>query len=189
MVSRGVIQEFITDINFALLGYRIYYVFTKFEGKNSASTYDRNSRRKMIIEHLNRLGDIIAEIEVLGEVSIFRVARRETYNDTTRKDNYDHAISLFLDNDLIEKAILARNTGCFQIDTRRRRQQSYLSPTDLKIIRCLVLDPQIGLADIAGSVSISTRTSNRILNKLKDGGVVRFSVICNPAAMKGLVVF
>jgi DNA-binding Lrp family transcriptional regulator len=51
------------------------------------------------------------------------------------------------------------------------------------------LNPQIGLANIAGSVSISTRTSNRILNKLKDEGIVRFSVICNPAAMKGLVVF
>jgi DNA-binding Lrp family transcriptional regulator len=191
MVSNSVIQEFITDINFAVLGYRIYYVFTKLEGKNDANTEDRNSsRRKMIIEHLNRLGDIIADIEVLGGVSIFRVAMREANNsDITRKDNDDHAISLFLDTNLIEKAILARNTGSFQTNAHRRRQQSYLTPTDLKIIRCLVLNPQIRLADIAGSVSISTRTSNRILNKLKDEGVVRFSVICNPAAMKGLVVF
>jgi DNA-binding Lrp family transcriptional regulator len=45
------------------------------------------------------------------------------------------------------------------------------------------------MADIGRSVSISTRTGNRILNKLKDEGLVRFSVICNPAAMKGLVVF
>jgi DNA-binding Lrp family transcriptional regulator len=51
------------------------------------------------------------------------------------------------------------------------------------------LNPQTGPADIGRSVSISTRTGNRILNKLKDEGVVRFSVICNPAAMKGLVVF
>jgi DNA-binding Lrp family transcriptional regulator len=190
MVSNGVIQEFITDINFAVLGYRIYYVFTKFEGKNSASTKDRNSRRKMIIEHLSRLGDIIADIKVLGEVSIYRVAVRETNNDDiTRKDNDNHAISFLLDTHLIEKAILARNTVSFQIDTHRRWQQSYLSPTDLKVIRCLVLNPQIGPADIARSVSVSTRTSNRILNKLKDEGVVRFSIICNPAAMKGLVVF
>jgi DNA-binding Lrp family transcriptional regulator len=190
MVSNGVIQEFITDINFAVLGYRIYYVFTKFEGKNSASTKDRNSRRKMISEHLNRLGNIIADIEVLGEVSIFRVAVRETnIDDITRKGNDNHAISFLLNTHIIEKAILARNTGSFQIDTHRRWQQSYLAPTDLKVIRCLVLNPQIGLADIARSVSVSTRTSNRILNKLKDEGVVRFSIICNPAAMKGLVVF
>jgi DNA-binding Lrp family transcriptional regulator len=189
MVSKGVIQEFITDINFAVLGYKIYYIFTKLEGKNSTNTKDCNSRRRIVIEHLNRLGDIIADIEVLGGVSIFRVAVRETNNDITRRDNEDHAISLLLDTNLIEKAILAKNTGSFQFDTRRRRQQSYLSPTDLKIIRCLVLNPQTGLTDIGRSVSISTRTGNRILNKLKDEGLVRFSVICNPAAMKGLVVF
>jgi DNA-binding MarR family transcriptional regulator len=79
---------------------------------------------------------------------------------------------VFLDTDLVEKAILASNTRSFQTDAQRRRQQSYLTPTDLKIIRCLVSDPQIGLADIAGSVSVSTRTGNRILNKLKDEGIV-----------------
>jgi DNA-binding Lrp family transcriptional regulator len=189
MVSKGVIQEFIADIDFAVLGYRIYYVFKKPEGKNGANTQDRNSRRKVIIEYLNRIGNIIAEIEVLGEVSIFRVAIRETNNDNTRKDNNSNAVSALLDASFIEKAILASNTGSFQTDAQRRRQQSYLTPTDLKIIRCLVSDPQIGLADIAGSVSVSTRTGNRILNKLKDEGIMRFSVICNPAAMKGLVVF
>jgi DNA-binding Lrp family transcriptional regulator len=187
-VSKGVIQEFITDINFTVLGYRIYYVFTKPEGKISENTKDHDNRR-IVIEHLNRLGDIIADIEVLGGVSIFRVAVRETNNDITRKDNEDHTISFLLENELIEKAILASNTVSFQTDIHGRRQQSYLAPTDLKIIKCLVLNPQIGLANIAGSVSISTRTSNRILNKLKDDGMVRFSVICNPAAMKGLVVF
>ncbi len=145
----------------------------------------------MIIEHLNRLGNIIAEIEILGEISIFRVAVRETNNDDdiTRKNNEDHANSLLLKTGLIEKAILASNTGRFQTDVHSSRHQTYLSSTDLKIIRCLVIDTQIGLANIARSASISTRTGNRILNKLKDEGVVRFSVICNPAAMKGLVVF
>jgi DNA-binding Lrp family transcriptional regulator len=137
-----------------------------------------------------RLGDIITEIEVLGGASIFRVAIRETNNDDiTRKESDAHANPVFLDTDLIGKAILASNTRSFQTDAQRRRQQSYRTPTDLKIIRCLVSDPQIGLANISGSVSVSTRTVNRILNKLKDEGIVRFSVICNPAAMKGLVVF
>jgi DNA-binding Lrp family transcriptional regulator len=187
MVSKGVIQEYITDINFAVLGYRIYYIFTKREEK---STKDSYNKRKMVIEHLNRLGNIIAEIEILGEVSIFRVAVKETNNDDiTRKNIEDHVNSLLLKTDLIEKAILASNTGSFQTDAQSRRQQTYLSPTDLKIIRCLVLDTQIGLADIARSASVSTRTGNRILNKLRDEGVLRFSVICNPAAMKGLIVF
>lgn len=188
MVSKGVIQEYFTDINYAVFGYRIYYIFTRLEEK---STKNSSNRRKMIIEHLNRLGNIIAEIEILGEITIFRVAVRETNNDDdiTGKNNEDHANSLLLKTGLIEKAILASNTGSFQTDAQSRRHQTYLSPTDLKIIRCLVLDTQIRLANIARSASVSTRTGNRILNKLKDEGVMRFSVICNPAAMKGLVVF
>jgi DNA-binding Lrp family transcriptional regulator len=188
MITKGVIQEYITDINYAVLGYRIYYIFTRREKK---STKNSSNRTKLIIEHLNRLGNIIAEIEILGEVSIFRVAVKEANNDDdiTRKNNEDHVNSLLLKTGLIEKAIPASNAGSFQTDAHSRRQQTYLSPTDLKIIRCLVLDTQIGLADIARSASISTRTGNRILNKLRDERLVRFSVICNPAAMKGLVVF
>jgi DNA-binding Lrp family transcriptional regulator len=70
-----------------------------------------------------------------------------------------------------------------------KQKQPYLKSTDLKILRCLVLNPQIGNADISNTIVVSARTVNRILNKLKDDRVVRFSVICNPAAMKGLVVF
>jgi DNA-binding Lrp family transcriptional regulator len=182
MASKGVIQEYIADINFAILGYKIYYIFIKHEEKNSENTKGNSNTRKMIIEQLNRQGDIIAEIEVLGGTSIFRMAIRDVNN--TKKDN---TVSL-LDAGIIDKAILASNTRSFQASTHKR-QQPYLTPTDLKIIKSLVLNPLIGVADIARLVSVSTRTANRILNKLKNDGVARFSVICNPAAMKGLVVF
>jgi DNA-binding Lrp family transcriptional regulator len=183
MVSKGAIQEYITDINFAVLGYRIYYIFTKHEEKSSKDS----SRRKMIIEHLNHLGNIIAEIEVLGGVSIFRVAIREANNGITQKDDEDNTISI-LNGGIIEKVIVAGNTKSFHTGMYKK-QQPYPTPTDLKVIRCLVLNPQIGVADISRLVSVSTRTANRILNELKDDVIVRFSVICDPAAMKGFVVF
>jgi DNA-binding Lrp family transcriptional regulator len=191
MVSKGVIQEYIADINFAVLGYRIFYIFTKQEEKSgggNSNILGSNNRRNMIIDHLNRLGDILAEIEVLGGISIFRVAIRESfsYKEITRKEDYN-TISL-LNTSVIEKIVLASNTRSFQT-SGYNSNQCYLTPTDLKIIRCLVLNPKIGVADIARLASVSARTGNRILNKLKDDGVVRFSVICNPAAMKGLVVF
>jgi DNA-binding Lrp family transcriptional regulator len=141
----------------------------------------------MIIEHLNHLGNIIAEIEVLGGVSIFRVAIKEANNGITQKDDEDNTISL-LNAGIIEKVIVASNTRSFHT-SMYKKQQPYPTPTDLKVIRCLVLNPQIGVTDISRLVSISTRTANRILNKLKDDMIVRFSVICDPAAMKGLVVF
>jgi DNA-binding Lrp family transcriptional regulator len=189
MVSKGVIQEYIADINFAVLGYRIFYIFTKQEEKGSSSNIQcSNNRRNMIIEHLNRLGDILAEIEVLGGISIFRVAIREAfaYKEIMRKDDYN-TFSL-LNTSVIEKAVLASNTTSFQTSAYNSKRP-YPTPTDLKIMRCLVLNPKIGVTDIARLVSVSARTGNRILNKLKDDGVVRFSVICNPASMKGLVVF
>ena len=100
MVSKGVIQEYIADINFAILGYRIFYIFTKQEekvsGGNSNIQGSNNKRRNIIIEHLTSLGDILAEIEVLGGISIFRVAIREpfAYKMITRKDDYNRLCSL-----------------------------------------------------------------------------------------------
>ena len=64
-----------------------------------------------------------------------------------------------------------------------------ITQTDLQILRCLVLNPQIGIIDITNLVFISARTANRILNKLRDNEVGPFSIICNPSLMKGFVVF
>jgi DNA-binding Lrp family transcriptional regulator len=66
MESNGIIQEYIADINFALLGYNICYVFTNQEEKSNRSSRNGSYSTKPIIENLNRLGDILAEIEVLG---------------------------------------------------------------------------------------------------------------------------
>lgn len=81
MISIGIIQEYIADINFALLDHNVYYIITKQEEKRTNRNSNKDSshaRRKRIIEYLERLGDILAEIEVLGEISIFRIATRAT---------------------------------------------------------------------------------------------------------------
>lgn len=85
MVSEGVIQEFIADINFEVIGYRICYIITKqgqekdsrnnnTKGNNSSNS---SNSRKIVIDQLNQIGDILAEIEILGGASIFRLAIRE----------------------------------------------------------------------------------------------------------------
>jgi DNA-binding Lrp family transcriptional regulator len=190
MVSAGVIQEFIADIDFSILGYRIWYILSKQqEEKNRSSTRDGNSdsnRRKKVVDHLNQIGDILAEIEILGGAHIFRLAIKEAhiYKENTRTDDHIRAL---LDAGAIQKVIPV-SSGSVQSDTHNMKQ-SGLRSTDLKILRCLVLNPQIGVGDISDIAAVSIRTVNRILNKLKDDRVIRFSVICNPAAMKGLVVF
>lgn len=190
MISRGVIQEYIADINFSVLGYRICYIFTKQVEKNTNKTNSNNSninRRKKIIEHLTRFGDILAEIEVLGGSSIFRIATEAFTNKETQLKDYNK-INSSLPISVIDKIILADDTKSIR-STLYKSQQTFPTHTDLKVVRCLVSNPSIGIAEIANLASISTRTANRILNKLMDYGMVRFSVICDPAAMKGFVVF
>lgn len=139
MTFIGVIQEYIADINFAVLSYNVYYIFTKQDEKTDSSTKDSHTRRKIIIKYLDRLGDIIAEIEVLGETSIFRVATRDLLTDNplvTLKQRNDTAVSS-LDTGPIEKVVLASNAKGFKsrIHKKHQQQQSLLTPTTLKILR------------------------------------------------------
>ncbi len=192
MISEGVIQEFLADVNFAVLGYRIYYILTKQqeEEKNNTIIKDNygNNRIKILIDQLKQIGDILAEIEILGGISIFRLAIRETFTskENTLTDD-DNIISLLLNTGIVEKVIPVSSSSV-QSNMYKQKQPN-LTSTDLKILRRLVSNPRIGIADISSLADISARTTNRILNKLKDDRIVRFSVICNPAAMKGLVVF
>ena len=194
MVSIGVIQEYIADINLSVLGYNVYYVITKQREKGS-NTETNHITKSNVIEYLNRLGDILAEIEVLGESSIIRIATREALPGikTAGKDHEGIAATSEVEDGLIEKVVLASTAKGFKYRILRKYQQpeeqSFLTSTDLKILRCLVLNPRIGVTDIANLISVSARTANRILNKLIDNGVVRFSIICDPSLMKGLVVF
>lgn len=197
MVSEGVIQEFITDINFAMMGYRICYIITKqSQGEeyrnpdNHINSRNDNNGRKIVIDKIVQIGDILAEIEILGGASIFRVAIREVNGD---KENelIGHNVNSLLDLDLIEKVIPIKNSKSVESRTYMLKdpQNSYLTSTDLKILRCLVSNPQIRLVDISNIISVSEKTVNRTLNKLKYDGVIRFSVICDPKSMKGFVVF
>jgi DNA-binding Lrp family transcriptional regulator len=194
MVSIGVIQEYIADINLSVLGYNVYYVITK-QRKKGINAEINHIKRSNAVGYLDRLGDILAEIKVLGESSIFRIATREAlpHIKIAGKDHEVIDANSELEAGLIEKVVLASTAKGFKSRTPRKHQRqeerSFLTPTDLKILRSLVLNPKIGVTDIANLISVSARTANRILNKLIDNGVVRFSIICDPSLMKGLVVF
>lgn len=66
MVSIGVIQEYIADINLSVLGYNVYYVITK-QREKGINAEINHIKRSNAVEYLDRLGDILAEIKVLRE--------------------------------------------------------------------------------------------------------------------------
>jgi DNA-binding Lrp family transcriptional regulator len=133
MESKGIIQEYIADINFALLGYTICYVFTKQEERSNRSSRNSSNRARLIVEDLNRLGDILAEIEVLGGISIFRVAARELSNYSRILQKDDVNIDPLLRNDVIQKITVASNTKSFQT-IGHMRHHAYPTPSELKIL-------------------------------------------------------
>src|SRR5438093_5607922 len=67
--------------------------------------------------------------------------------------------------------------------------QTTLNETDLRIIKCLIQEPRMKIYDIAKTISLSERTIQRRLDRLKAHRILEFTLIPNPAAMRGYVYF
>jgi DNA-binding Lrp family transcriptional regulator len=183
MVSAGTIQEFVPVLNYAALGYKTTCSI-EVRVTNSREINSRDSTtRKTIIDHLNHIGDIFLEIEELGGSSVFVLIIKESID-------YDRIRSVIINTlgpGFLQNVFLRNSNSTIQPHTYMKPY--ILTNTDLRVLRSLVLDPQIGVAEISKQVSVSARTVNRILTRLKDGGIIEFSVILNPAALKGYVIF
>jgi DNA-binding Lrp family transcriptional regulator len=69
------------------------------------------------------------------------------------------------------------------------RKKYELTETDLRIIKCLISNPRMELNDIAKETSISSRTVNRRLTRLKDDNMLKFFILCNPVHTVGYIQF
>lgn len=178
MVSEGTIQEFVPVLNYAALGYKTTCSIEIRE------THSRDSiTRKTIIDHLNRIGDIFLEIEELGGSTVFVLIIKESIDyDKIRSATVNTLGPSFLQN------VFLRNSNS-TIQPHTYMKPYILTNTDLRVLKSLVLDPQKGIAEMSKQLSVSARTVNRILARLKDGGIIEFSIILNPAALKGYVIF
>lgn len=178
MVSEGTIQEFVPVLNYAALGYKTTCSIEIRETHSRDSTI-----RKTIIDHLNRIGDIFLEIEELGGSTVFVLIIKESIDyDKIRSATVNTLGPSFLQN------VFLRNSNS-TIQPHTYMKPYILTNTDLRVLKSLVLDPQIGIAEMSKQLSVSARTVNRILARLKDGGIIEFSIILNPAALKGYVIF
>lgn len=64
-----------------------------------------------------------------------------------------------------------------------------LTETDLRIIKCLLANPRMEMNEIARETSISSRTVNRRLTRLKDDNMLKFFILCNPIHTVGYIQF
>jgi len=64
-----------------------------------------------------------------------------------------------------------------------------ISPLDWKIIKSIRFNSRKSPSEIAKECGVSTRTVNRRLRKLHDGGVIHHTIAFDPMASKGTIVY
>jgi len=96
-----------------------------------------------------------------------------------------------LDNTIQQMSKIKEITG---IDTliyssQHFRKKIDISPLDWKIIKSIRFDSRRSPSEIAKECGVSTRTVNRRLRRLHDGGVVHHTIALDPMASKGTIVY
>jgi DNA-binding Lrp family transcriptional regulator len=163
MLSSGLIDKFIAIISPSALGY----------GKECFVIVRKRGEKQNVFNNLSLLGDVILEVQSLGGASAFRLILRE---------ESEHKIQILVDalKPAIVEAVLA--TGCYKTKAK-------LSKTDLSLLKCLILNPRMETSELAKKLSISTKTVTRRLGVMADNHTLKFSLLLNPASLRGYILF
>jgi DNA-binding Lrp family transcriptional regulator len=170
MISTGVIEKFVVKVNPVALGYGMSCMLIVRE--HTANTDD-------IVSRLNLLGDVSIHSKCMGGISTFCLAIKEGHEDKLE----------LLRDSLKPATVHFMFTSPSSSSSSYLRSKHELSETDLKIIKCLLSNPRMDMNDIAKKTSISARTVNRRLTKLKDNNVLKFFIQCNPVSTLGYIQF
>ena len=166
MISTGVIEKFVVKVNPVSLGYRMSCMLIVRE--HTAHIDD-------IVSRLNLLGDVSIHSKCIGGISTFCLAIKEGHED-----------KLELLRDSLKPATVHL---MFTSPSSYLSSKHELSETDLQIIKCLLSNPRMDMNDIAKKISISPRTVNRRLTRLRDNNVLKFFILCNPISTLGYIQF
>jgi DNA-binding Lrp family transcriptional regulator len=166
MVSTGVIEKFVAKVSPAALGYGLGCMLIVRE--HTAHIDD-------IIRRLNLLGDVSIHSRCMGGVSTFCLAIKEGHEDKLEllRDSLKPATVHFM----------------FTSPSYYLGSKHDLSETDLRIMKCLLSNPRMESNEIANKISISARTVNRRLTRMKDNNILKFFIQCNPVSTLGYIQF
>lgn len=162
MISAKVIKGFVACANPSIVGYKAMYIVILKEAKLS----------KDLIDKINLVGHIHSRHRVLGGGIGYGIAVKSGSEDK---------IELLLQS--LQPAIVA-------VDRFDYSPASYeLSSTDYSIIRELIAHPRMEILEIARTISISPKTIQKRLERLEKSRILEFTILPNPSAMKGQIVF
>lgn len=179
MISTGVIEKFVLKVNPLALGYGIGCMIIVRE--HTANIDD-------IINRLNLVGDVSIHSKCMGGISTFCLAIKEGHQDKLRLllDSLKPASVRIMFTSKLSPSSSSSTTTLPSSNMSRRHE---LTETDLRIIKCLISNPRMEMSDIARETSISGRTVNRRLTKLKEDNVLKFFILCNPVHTVGYIQF
>jgi DNA-binding Lrp family transcriptional regulator len=165
MISGNVIERFIALVNPSILGYNTICTFAVRKNKLSHE----------IIDRIKLVGDIQYQFTVLGGAVGFSIAVRE---------GSEEKIELLLKS--LQHAILGIT---IQNSSSHPDISKSLRITDYHIIKQLVLNPRMEISDIGKRISVSPKTVRRRLDRFIKYRILEFTILPNPYAMKGQIVF
>jgi DNA-binding Lrp family transcriptional regulator len=165
MISGNVIERFIALVNPSILGYNTICTFA----------IRKNKLNNEIIDRIKLVGDIQYQFTVLGGAVGFSIAVRE---------GSEEKIELLLKS--LQHAILGVT---IQNSSSHSDVSKSLRVTDYHIIKQLVLNPRMEISDIGRIISVSPKTVRRRLDRIIKYRILEFTVLPNPYAMKGQIVF
>jgi len=96
-----------------------------------------------------------------------------------------------LDNTIQQISMKKGITGIqtYIYSSQRLHKKIDVSPLDWRIIRSIRFNSRKSSSEIAKECGVSTRTVNRRLRRLHEGGVIHHTTTLNPMASKGTIVY
>lgn len=165
MISAKVIERFIVTVNPSIIGYKSTCSFALRKGMVN----------KDLIDKINLVGDIQYKFHVLGGAMGFSIAIRE---------GSEEKIKLLLQ--LLQSAILGVVVENHIYPTKMAHN---LTETDYHIIKQLVQHPRMEISEIGKAIAISPKTIRRRLDRMQNSHILEFTILPNPPAMKGQIIF
>lgn len=162
LISKGIILGFMTSINPAIFGYsRLCHL-----------TIKDNRDMEKTLNLLEQFGEPIIKMDCIGGFSIFLLAAREQDVEKIQR--------------LVEasRQKLVQNCVIGQYPARHE-----LRETDFRILRCLISDPRMEIAEIAKRISVSSKTVGKRLERMKEDRILNVIVNTDPARMPGYIIF
>ena len=163
MISHQIIQNFVINVNPVIFGYEkeCFLTIQKYRQKS-------NQRRCDILNGLNLLGDVVVYAKQLGGAFIFVLLLKAGAEDK---------IGLMVN--LLKPAIVESS-----MFVSHKPISVNINNSDFKIIKCLLSNPRMQVADIASEATISTKTVKRRLEKMRENHILQFSILRDMSSME-----